>query len=101
MAVLHLGRVVEEAPAGASPRHPHSRALLDSVPKLELRPPRPALRPDSAPHGVVPAGCAFHPRCALADMECLEREPDLLEVAEAPPGGHKVRCHHWRKLDGQ
>ncbi len=81
VAVMYLGRVVEEAPSDllfADPRHPYTRALVSSIPKpgqglhgriiLQGEPPNPAARP---------AGCAFHPRCAFADRGCAARVPEL------------------------
>ncbi|MFH5776418.1 ABC transporter ATP-binding protein [Paracoccus sp. NGMCC 1.201697] len=81
VAVMYLGRVVEEAPADrifTDPRHPYTRALVSSIPKpgqgldrriiLPGEPPNPAQRP---------AGCAFHPRCALADTRCAAIQPQL------------------------
>lgn len=80
-AVMYLGRVVERGTAGQvlkSPRHPYTRALLDSVPAVGSRrrkaplaagePPDPARRPP---------GCAFHPRCDRAEARCREEDPAL------------------------
>lgn len=93
VAVMYLGRIVEEGPADslfAHPRHPYTRALVSSVPVpgrrpdsriiLQGEPPNPAARPD---------GCAFHPRCAMAAAICRARVPGLRPVA---PRRH-VACH--------
>ncbi|MDS9469383.1 ATP-binding cassette domain-containing protein [Paracoccus sp. MBLB3053] len=82
VAVMYLGRVVEEAPADrifSDPRHPYTRALVSSIPKagqglegriiLSGEPPNPANRP---------SGCAFHPRCPMADAACAATQPTLL-----------------------
>lgn len=67
VAVMYLGTVVEYAPVDAvfnTPQHPYTRALLRSIPKIELEPGE--LNPI---HGMVPSpfnrpsGCPFHPRC--------------------------------------
>ncbi len=93
VAVMYLGKIVEQAPAAAlfaSPRHPYTRLLLDTVPDME-HPQR-----DRAPAaGEVPSplapppGCAFHPRCTVATRRCR---------VEAPPGRRLgptlVACHH-------
>ncbi|RMC34386.1 ABC transporter ATP-binding protein [Paracoccus alkanivorans] len=81
VAVMYLGRVVEEGPSGevfGDPRHPYTRALVSSIPKagrgltdriiLQGEPPNPAMRPP---------GCAFHPRCAIADAACAGEIPEL------------------------
>jgi len=93
VAVMYLGRIVELASAAdiyASPRHPYTQALLASVPSLE---------PGDAPRSVrlsgdvpsplaPPSGCAFHPRCPLAEERCSEQTPELRRIA-----GHEVACH--------
>lgn len=81
VAVMYLGRVVEEGPADevfADPRHPYTQALVSSVPRagvglsdrilLQGEPPNPAARPK---------GCAFHPRCAMAESLCSGAVPEL------------------------
>jgi peptide/nickel transport system ATP-binding protein len=68
VAVMYLGRVVEQAPVDAifhSPKHPYTRALLRSIPRMRARS-RERLMPiaGSVPHPYDrPAGCPFHPRC--------------------------------------
>ena len=96
VAVMYLGRIVEEGPAGAifeNPQHPYTRALLSAVPVpdpatkrsrivLEGEPPSP-LRP--------PSGCPFHPRCPhpAKDEVCRTLRPDL-----TPRGpDHRAACH--------
>ncbi len=84
VAVMYLGRVVEEGTADtifASPQHPYTQALVSSVPvpgrKLDSRmildgePPNPAARP---------SGCAFHPRCPHAVSVCRTTAPALRTV---------------------
>ena len=81
VAVMYLGRVVEEAPSDrifADPRHPYTQALVSSIPRagqgldgriiLHGEPPNPAARP---------LGCAFHPRCRFADAGCAAQVPRL------------------------
>ncbi|MYZ36416.1 MULTISPECIES: ABC transporter ATP-binding protein [unclassified Streptomyces] len=101
IAVMYAGRIVETAPVHAlykAAAHPYTRALLDSVPRLDRKgrelyairglPPNP-LR--------IPPGCAFHPRCPIARDICRTDEPPLYEVAE----GRHSACHFWREtLDG-
>ncbi len=92
IAVMYLGRVVEEGPRDAivlGPRHPYTRALLGAVPTIDrekrrLRVVLPGEIPSAAR---APSGCAFHPRCERARPGvCDIREPEL----EGSP--HAVRC---------
>jgi peptide/nickel transport system ATP-binding protein len=93
VAVMYLGRIVEEAPAAAlfgRPRHPYTSALLESV----LTPDPSLSVPDthlgaSYPNPIAPpSGCHFHPRCAAARDICRTAAPP--HVADAD--GH-VDCH--------
>jgi peptide/nickel transport system ATP-binding protein len=67
VAVMYLGRVVEQAPVDAifhAPRHPYTRALLRSIPRMRARTGE-RLTPiaGAVPHPYDrPAGCPFHPR---------------------------------------
>lgn len=94
VAVMYLGRIVEEGEADAlyaEPLHPYTRALLSAA-----LPVRGAETPDDeAVAGEVPdpvnppSGCRFHPRCPLAVQLCAEAEPELRELAP----GRKAACH--------
>jgi peptide/nickel transport system ATP-binding protein len=93
VAVMYLGRIVEEADTASlfhAPRHPYTRALLASV----LTPEPGGGVPDTHlgaayPNPLEPpAGCAFHPRCPSIMAQCRT-------VAPAPTGdaGQRVECH--------
>ncbi|WP_135366604.1 ABC transporter ATP-binding protein [Halosimplex halophilum] len=72
--------------------HPYTRKLLKSTPNLES--PIENMRPveGSAPDPVnVPEGCSFHPRCPLADDQCIEQDPGPYDAGD----GRFVHCHHW------
>ncbi|WP_220475324.1 ABC transporter ATP-binding protein [Paracoccus onubensis] len=93
VAVMYLGRIVEEATTEAlftSPRHPYTRMLIDSAP----RPDPTALRHKASAKGgtpsalAMPSGCAFHPRCVLADDRCRTIRPELRQVGQS-----RVACH--------
>lgn len=83
IAVMYLGKVVETAAAAhlhKRPMHPYTQILLSSVPTVRTRGTRPvglAGEPPSPRH--PPSGCAFHPRCPMADGVCSDREPELAE----------------------
>ncbi|OKI00929.1 ABC transporter ATP-binding protein [Streptomyces sp. CB02923] len=96
VAVMYAGRVVESAPAQElfdAPRMPYTAGLLGAVPSIEAVPgrgrlvPVPGTPPDA---GDLPAGCAFAPRCPLADDACRTAEPALLTVGAGPE--HAVAC---------
>jgi peptide/nickel transport system ATP-binding protein len=94
VAVMYLGRVVEQGPVDAifhAPRHPYTRALLRSIPRIRSRS-RERLIPiaGSVPHPYDrPTGCPFHPRCAdFVAGTCDRREPVLQSVGDR----HAVSC---------
>ncbi|MBS1183365.1 MAG: peptide transporter ATP-binding protein [Proteobacteria bacterium] len=93
VAVMYLGRIVEEASSDdvfRDPRHPYTQALVSSVPEpgkplahrtiLQGEPPNPGNRP---------SGCAFHPRCPLVREICRTTAPSLTSIAH----GRQVACH--------
>jgi oligopeptide/dipeptide ABC transporter ATP-binding protein len=67
IAVMYLGRIVEEGPAEellSNPRHPYTRALLSVVPEVEEM--EQVILSGEAPDPTrIPPGCRFHPRCPL------------------------------------
>lgn len=95
--VLYAGRIVEQGPARlvfGAPRHPYTRALVASVPRLSETRRRGALFP--AIPGAVPGladrsrgCCAFAPRCPDRFEPCLTAEPELLPLE---PAGSAARC---------
>lgn len=93
VAVMYLGRIVEEAPTDVlfcKPAHPYTRALMSSVltpdPSLGL-PEVPAS--GAFPNPLEPpGGCAFHPRCPKAREICTKEAPP-----EVRDGAHAVECH--------
>ena len=89
IAVVYLGRIVEDLPAGSvmeDARHPYTRNLLAAVPGsgrartlLAGEPPSPV---------DPPPGCSFHTRCPEAVDACASRDPRLIEVSV----GHGLDC---------
>ena len=92
--VMYAGRIVECGPAAEiyhDPRHPYTVALLRSVPRLD-RPRQARLDPvEGQPPDLtrLDAGCAFRPRCRLADEGCAVARPALTPVGSE---GHYAAC---------
>jgi oligopeptide/dipeptide ABC transporter ATP-binding protein len=98
IAVMYLGKIVETGPARRlydRPVHPYTRALMAAVPDLDRRG-----HDRDEPHGDPPdpkrppPGCAFHPRCPMAQDVCRTDTPKLHEWL---PDRHAA-CHF--ALDG-
>jgi len=83
MAVMYAGKIVEQGSVRdlfRSPRHPYTRALLGSMPKLGSKDPLYAI-PGHPPNlAQLPSGCAFHPRCPHTMPQCVSREPEDRQV---------------------
>jgi peptide/nickel transport system ATP-binding protein len=96
IAVMYLGRIVEEGPAREvvhAPKHPYTKALLSVVPQ---RDPRASIEPQiltgETPNPVnIPPGCRFNPRCPIAIPECRETDPEL-RVPAGARAGHLAAC---------
>jgi peptide/nickel transport system ATP-binding protein len=99
VAVMYLGRIIEEGPADEifrAPQHPYARALVSAAPSPGPRgsgrviltgdPPDPAARP---------SGCAFHPRCPVAVARCRAETPALAQIAP----GRRAAC--WLLADAR
>jgi len=94
VVVMYLGKVVERGSVDAifhEPRHPYTKALLQSIPSIESTPrvKLPTIS-GSIPHPFNrPAGCAFHPRCAsFMAGKCDKAEPEPVKVG----AGHEASC---------
>jgi oligopeptide transport system ATP-binding protein len=102
ISVMYAGKVVEEAQVYdiyARPAHPYTKALLESIPRLDMKGQElnvikglpPALT-------AIPKGCAFNPRCRYAQDVCRE-DPAPSPNIVAP--GRTARCHFWKEVVGQ
>jgi oligopeptide/dipeptide ABC transporter ATP-binding protein len=96
VAVMYLGRIVEIAPRDelwSRPAHPYTRALLESVPRVDAdrqAARRNALQGDLPSPYAPPSGCRFHTRCPLAQPRCSTDSPMLNSIAG---NDHPVACH--------
>ncbi len=101
IAVMYLGRIVEEGPAEellSHPRHPYTRALLSVVPEADEMEQQ-ILQGEAPDPTRIPSGCRFHPRCPLVasgeaarlgiEERCRGDDLALHDVAS----GHRAACH--------
>jgi oligopeptide/dipeptide ABC transporter ATP-binding protein len=97
ITVMYAGRICETADARTifhNPQHPYTRALLESMPRVDQsyannkqrRLPVIAGRPPNL--AAPPSGCRFHPRCPEAGPECGRFQPEMTSIAP----GHAVSC---------
>ena len=94
VAVMYLGRIVEEGPTEElfrNPKHPYTRALIDAIPQMDPAARLPAAQLGGEPPSPrnIPEGCAFHPRCAQAMSACRQGDGPGRRAVE----GRAVWCH--------
>ena len=91
VAVMYAGKLVEQAPVRElfdDPKHPYTRALLGSMPKLGNKEPLYSIRGQPPNLANLPAGCAFHPRCPDVMPRCMSDEPRDVVLGD----GSVARC---------
>jgi peptide/nickel transport system ATP-binding protein len=96
IAVMYLGRIVEEGPARdvvRNPQHPYTKALISVVPRRDPdQQTTPQILKGDTPNPVhVPSGCRFHPRCPVVVDRCREIDPELRGIAGVAPE-HRAAC---------
>ncbi len=100
IAVMYAGRIVEKAPVYdiyKAPAHPYTKALLESIPRVDLKGHRLAAIKGLPPSLLrIPSGCAFHPRCPYAAENCRVDIPPLYTVADTRGSA----CHYWEEVLG-
>jgi oligopeptide/dipeptide ABC transporter ATP-binding protein len=104
IAVMYAGRIVETAPVHEiykRPAHPYTKGLLESIPRLDQKG-RELYAIKGLPPNLlhIPPGCAFHPRCPIAQAVCRTDVPPLYEVTErdgTPLPGRGSACHFWKE----
>ncbi len=81
--VMYAGKIVEQAPAPelfSNVRMPYTKALMDSIPRLENLPHTTLNSINGQPPDLINphSGCCFAPRCSRAQKRCIETEPPLM-----------------------
>ncbi|CZT36977.1 ABC transporter ATP-binding protein [Rhizobium sp. 9140] len=93
IAVMYLGRIIEEADTEAlfaNPQHPYTRLLLQTIPDVRAPNRDRALMGGEPPSPLdPPKGCTFHPRCPIATELCSREAPEPVKRAD----GGRVACH--------
>ena len=86
VAVMYAGRIAEIGAVRTvikEPHHPYTKGLMESIPSVEAEVDRLRQIPGAMPRlDAIPAGCAFHPRCALAFDRCRRDRPDLIAAGQ-------------------
>ena len=99
-AVMYAGRIVEHAEVHelyAKPAHPYTKALLGSIPRLDLKGQEVAVIKGLPPTLTnLPTGCSFHPRCGYVRDRCKSEEPPLYSAGEHRDSA----CHYWEEVLG-
>lgn len=93
VAIMYAGKIVEYTNVYSlfkHPRHPYTQGLLQSIPRLDVIQEHLPAIPGRVPDLIhLPAGCPFHPRCALAIPLCQKLAPQFREIAN----------QHWLACD--
>jgi oligopeptide/dipeptide ABC transporter ATP-binding protein len=93
LAVMYAGKIVEAGSVRElfnNPKHPYTKALLGSMPKLGNKDKLFAIPGQPPDLATLPPGCAFHPRCPEAMARCVDEEPGEVQIC----GAWSARC--WR-----
>jgi oligopeptide/dipeptide ABC transporter ATP-binding protein len=91
VAVMYAGKIVEQGPVREiylRPRHPYTKALISSIPKIGSKDPLYAIPGQPPDLAALPTGCSFHPRCPRAFDRCATDEPHDHEIGVS----HRARC---------
>ncbi|MDH3198974.1 MAG: ABC transporter ATP-binding protein, partial [Candidatus Krumholzibacteria bacterium] len=97
VVVMYAGKVMEEGTVleiFKDARHPYTRGLQESIPRLATRGTRLKVIPGKVPDPLdLPSGCRFSDRCKHGEYRCDNESIELRELAE----GHWMRC--WKDID--
>ena len=98
IAVMYAGRIVEEADVHdlyATPSHPYTKALLGSIPRLDLKGHEMSVIKGLPPTLTkLPPGCSFNPRCSYKRDRCVSDVPPLYEINTTRGSA----CHFWKDV---
>jgi peptide/nickel transport system ATP-binding protein/oligopeptide transport system ATP-binding protein len=98
---MYAGRIVEDAPVHdiyAKPAHPYTKGLLQSIPRLDQKGQELYAIKGLPPNLTrIPSGCAFNPRCPMAQDICRTDVPQLHPVGTARGSA----CHFWKETLGE
>jgi len=104
IAVMYAGRIVETSPVHelyAHPAHPYTKGLLQSIPRLDQKGQELFAIKGLPPNLLrIPSGCAFNPRCPMAQEICRAEIPLLFPVTEEDGSevpGRGSACHFWKE----
>jgi peptide/nickel transport system ATP-binding protein len=99
MAIMYLGRFVEQGPSGEvfrNPRHPYTRALLSANPSHDPNVTAERVKLTGEVPSLLqrPPGCEFHTRCPFVEGDCRGTVPAQVEI----DAGHRFACLHPLKV---
>lgn len=100
IAVMYSGRIVETGDVRTifkSPRHPYTKMLIDSIPRVDRSKQRLVSIPGSISGNIEPKSeCRFADRCPYVMNKCRERLPELEDTLNPP--GHMSACVRWKEV---
>ncbi|WP_052397889.1 ABC transporter ATP-binding protein [Streptomyces sp. NRRL F-5123] len=100
IAVMYAGRIVESSPVHdiyRAPAHPYTKGLLDSIPRVDQKGQELYAIKGLPPNLLhIPPGCAFNPRCPMAQEVCRTEVPPLYRVSQ----DRASACHFWKECLG-
>ncbi|SMC45256.1 ABC transporter ATP-binding protein [Janibacter indicus] len=98
IAVMYAGRIVERADVDeiyAHPGHPYTKGLLESIPRLDQKGQTLSAIGGLPPNLTrIPQGCAFNPRCVMAQDICRTERPELLDIGPR----RQSACHFSQEV---
>jgi oligopeptide transport system ATP-binding protein len=101
ICVMYAGRIVEKADVASiydNPAHPYTKALLESIPRVDMKGTKLAAIEGLPPNlTMLPSGCSFHPRCGFREDNCSTEVPPLYDIGQP---GRRSACHYYEEVLG-